>query len=46
MTDESRKLPKITRNRLIALGIVVAGVVALAAIRPELLMELVGLAGK
>lgn len=47
MPDEPKqRLPKLTRNRLIALGIVVAGVVALAAIRPEVLLELVGLASQ
>lgn len=41
-----QKIPKLTRNRLIALGIVVAGVVALAAIQPDVLLELFNLAAE
>ena len=45
MTDEPKgRWPKLTRNRLIALGIIVAGVVALAAIQPDVLMEALNLA--
>ena len=35
-----RKLPKITRNRLIAIGLVVAGAAAVAIAQPELARDL------
>jgi len=43
MSDDSKqpRFPKITRNRLIAIGIVVAGFVAISALNPDIAQSIV-----
>jgi len=45
MTDgeqsKTRRFPQITRNRLIAIGIVVAGFVAISALNPDIARSIV-----
>ena len=41
MTEQKQRLPKITRNRLIAIGVVAAAAAAVAIAQPQLVRDLI-----